>query len=225
MKTIGLIGAMPSELADIRKSLRNGEVYRVSNYVIHADTLDNTRIFSVCSGIGKVNAALAAQILTDRFGAECLISIGVAGGMHPAVKVCDLVLANEAIHHDLLPRFLQNYPPYQSRFASDPALISAAQSACAALEYPCHLGAIVSGESFIASAEAKAAIVKEFAPFAVDMESAAIAQCAYRSGLPFLSIRCISDNADDDGEQSFDEFEKIAAARVADVVLRLAKNT
>ena len=41
--------------------------------------------------------------------------------------------------------------------------------------------------------------------------------------VPFVSIRCISDNADDEGEMTFDEFEKIAAKRVADVVLAIIK--
>ena len=35
-------------------------------------------------------------------------------------------------------------------------------------------------------------------------------------------ICCISDNADDEGAMSFDQFEKIAAKRVADLVLAIA---
>ena len=53
------------------------------------------------------------------------------------------------------------------------------------------------------------------------MESAAIGQCAYRNQVPFLSIRCISDNADDAGAMTFEEFEQVAAKQVADVVLAL----
>lgn len=41
--------------------------------------------------------------------------------------------------------------------------------------------------------------------------------------IPYVSIRCISDNADDEGNMSFDEFEKIAAKRVAEVVLEMIK--
>lgn len=49
-------------------------------------------------------------------------------------------------------------------------------------------------------------------------------QCAYRNSVPFVSIRCISDNADDEGAMSFDQFEKIAAKRVADIVLRMIES-
>ena len=55
------------------------------------------------------------------------------------------------------------------------------------------------------------------------MESAAVGHCAYLNEVPFVSVRCISDNADDEGAMSFDEFEKIAAKRVADVVLEMVE--
>ena len=56
-------------------------------------------------------------------------------------------------------------------------------------------------------------------PYAVDMASAAVGHCCFLNKMPFVSVRCISDNADDEGAMSFDEFEKIAAKRVAEVVL------
>jgi len=62
-------------------------------------------------------------------------------------------------------------------------------------------------------------------PLAVDMESSAVGQCAYRNQVPFLSIRCISDNADDAGDMTSDEFEKVAAKQVADVVLALVEES
>ena len=55
------------------------------------------------------------------------------------------------------------------------------------------------------------------------MESAAVGHCCYLNKLPYVSVRCISDNADDDGAMSFDEFEKIAAKRVAEIVLRMSE--
>ena len=70
----------------------------------------------------------------------------------------------------------------------------------------------------------KAEIQQRLTPYAIDMESAAVGQCAYRNSVPFVSVRCISDNADDEGAMSFDQFEKIAAKRVADIVLRMIES-
>ena len=73
--------------------------------------------------------------------------------------------------------------------------------------------------------EIKADICARMSPLAVDMESSAVGQCAYRNQVPFLSIRCISDNADDAGDMTSDEFEKVAAKQVADVVLALVEES
>ena len=83
------------------------------------------------------------------------------------------------------------------------------------------MGRIVSGEAFISDNNVKSEICSKFSPLAVDMESSAVGHCAFLNAVPFVSIRCISDNADDEGEMSFDEFEKIAAKRVADIVLEM----
>ena len=64
-------------------------------------------------------------------------------------------------------------------------------------------------------------IINRLNPYAVDMESSAIGHCCYLNEVPFVSVRCISDNADDDGAMSFDEFEKIAADRVAKIVVKM----
>ena len=171
--------------------------------------------------MAKVNSAIATQILIDKYSADCVINTGIAGGMNSNVKVCDIVVASEVMHHDVTTRFLENYPPYKGHFEADKNLIELAVSACDSLGINCFVGKIVSGEQFISDSGVKKSIVDEFSPHAVDMESAAIGHCCFRNNVPFATIRCISDNADDEGEMSFDEFEKIAAKRVADVVLNI----
>jgi adenosylhomocysteine nucleosidase len=54
------------------------------------------------------------------------------------------------------------------------------------------------------------------------MEGAAIAQVAYRNGVPFVVLRAISDKADDSAEMDYPTFERIAADRCAKVVMTLA---
>ena len=120
-------------------------------------------------------------------------------------------------------RFLDNYPPYNSVFKADKKLIDLACETCDEKGYARHIGRIVSGEAFISSSEVKSAICERLSPLAVDMETAAVGHCAFMNEVPFVSIRCISDNADDEGEMSFDEFEKIAAKRVAEIVLEMIK--
>lgn len=223
MKTIGIIGAMPSELCDIREDLGEATIENYASYDFHINEFDKKKIINVCCGVAKVNSAIATQILITKYNCECIINTGIAGGMNNDVKVCDIVIADDVMHHDVTTRFLENYPPYCGKFPADKGLIEIAKKACDSNGYKYHSGRIVSGEQFISDNSLKEQILKDYNPYAVDMESASIGHCCFRNKIPFATIRCISDNADDNGEMSYEEFEKIAAKRNADVVLTMIK--
>lgn len=224
MKTIVIIGAMPSELADIRSTLGDAEIKRFSGFDFYINTYKNNTIVNSCCGIAKVNAALCTQAAIDNFHPDCVINTGIAGGMNSAVKVCDIVISTEVLPHDLDLHFLQDYPPYCGIFRSDEKLMDIAEKVCKESGINSFRGRIVSGEAFISSNDVKADIQKRFDPYAVDMESAAVGHCCFLNGMPYVSVRCISDNADDNGAISFDEFEKIAAKRVAEIVLKMTES-
>ncbi|MBP0977181.1 MAG: 5'-methylthioadenosine/adenosylhomocysteine nucleosidase [Oscillospiraceae bacterium] len=223
MNTIGIIGAMPSELADIRNTLKDAEIKRISGFDFYINEVSGKKVINACCGIAKVNAALCAQVLIDNFRPDAVINAGIAGGMDSSIKVCDIVVSNEVLPHDLDLHFLKDYPPYCGIFKADEKLIETAVNTCTKQGVKSFVGRIVSGEAFITDTAVKNGIKEKFDPFAVDMESAAVGHCAYLNEVPFVSVRCISDNADDEGAMSFDEFEKIAARRVADVVLEMVE--
>ncbi len=223
MNTIGIIGAMPSELADIRNTLKDAEIKRISGFDFYINEVSGKKVINACCGIAKVNAALCAQVLIDNFRPDAVINAGIAGGMDSSIKVCDIVVSNEVLPHDLDLHFLKDYPPYCGIFKADERLIETAVNICTKQGVKSFVGRIVSGEAFITDTAVKNGIKEKFDPFAVDMESAAVGHCAYLNEVPFVSVRCISDNADDEGAMSFDEFEKIAAKRVADVVLEMVE--
>lgn len=223
MNTIGIIGAMPSELADIRAILGDAEIRRISGFDFYINEKNGKTIVNACCGIAKVNAALCTQVLIDNFRPDCVINTGIAGGMNDAVRVCDIVISTEVLPHDLDLHFLNDYPPYCGIFKADEKLMETAEKVCGEFGVNSFRGRIVSGEAFISSSEVKASIQSRFDPYAVDMESAAVGHCCYLNELPYVSVRCISDNADDEGAMSFDEFEKIAAKRVAEIVLRMTE--
>lgn len=223
MKTIGIIGAMPSELADIRAALPQSQVQKKAGFDYYIHQTNDTRVIHVCSGIAKVNAAVCTQALIDTFAPDAIINAGIAGGMHSDVHVCDIVVSTEVLPHDLDLHFLQDYPPYCGVYPADKALQTLALDTCKELGMRAFSGRIVSGEAFISDNAVKSNILTRLHPHAVDMESSAVGHCAYLNQVPFVSVRCISDNADDEGAMSFDQFEKIAAKRVADIVLRMTE--
>lgn len=214
---------MPSELADIRETLKEAEIRHFSGFDYYINSYNGNCLINACCGIAKVNAALCTQVAIDNFKPDCVINTGIAGGMNNAVKVCDIVISTEVLPHDLDPHFLADYPPYCAVFKADEHLIETAEKICESNGVNSFRGRIVSGEAFISDNKIKTDIQQRFAPYAVDMESAAVGHCCFLNKIPYVSVRCISDNADNDGAMSFDEFEKIAAKRVADIVLKMTE--
>ena len=86
------------------------------------------------------------------------------------------------------------------------------------------MGRVASGDQFVADPAVKEKIVANTQGLCTEMEGAAIAQTAYRNGIPFVILRAISDKADDSAEMDYPTFEKIAAHRCAEVTCKLAKH-
>ena len=78
-----------------------------------------------CAGVGKVNAAMAAQQLVDTYPVWGVANAGAAGAADPRLELFDIVLSAECVHHDV-PGFVlpDSYPYYSAEsFGSDPFLL------------------------------------------------------------------------------------------------------
>lgn len=223
MKIIGIIGAMPSELKDIQSAQVNPVRTEIAGYEFYESIHGKNKIITVCCGIGKVNSAICTQILIDKFQVEQMINTGIAGGMKPDIKILEIVISTSVSAHDLDAHFLNDYPPYHAEFEADSDLQALAKSVCDEMHITTHAGKIISGDAFVTDSALKAKLTEQYNPYAVDMETASIGHCAWRNQIPFVSVRCISDLADDDGAMSFDQFETLATKRVADIVMTMCE--
>ena len=222
---IGIIGAMPSELADIRAALGEAKVHNIDGFEFHMNEYKGKLVITACCGIGKVNAALCTKTMIDNYALIGIINTGIAGGMNREVKVCDIVISTEVVPHDLAltAKTIPNCPYFKCSFEADEDFINTAEKVCSNKAIKSFKGKIVSGDVFVTDSTIKNKLVSEYQPYAVDMESAAIGNACFLCDKPFVSVRCISDNADDEGAMSYDEFEKTAAKRVADVILAMVE--
>lgn len=55
----------------------------------------------VTCGVGKVNAAMGAQLAIDKFGADVIINLGVAGGLNDGVKIGEIYAVSETVQFDV----------------------------------------------------------------------------------------------------------------------------
>lgn len=235
MRKLGIIGAMEVEVSILKAELeKSGNVKQSENgsLVFYEGKLNGVDVVIVKSGVGKVNAALCAQRLILQYGADMIINSGIAGAMGKDLKVLDMVASTDAVYHDMDASTwgykITQIPQMKVwEFAADKTLIDAALKAFSetpfAKEHKIIAGRIASGDQFVADSALKAKIIENCAPACVEMEGAAIAHACYLNKVPFLILRCLSDNADDSGETTYSFNEKTAAEASASVVLGIIK--
>lgn len=224
---VGIIGAMEVEVELLRKELEQPRISEAGGLSFAEGRLNNTDVVIVRSGIGKVNAALCAQLLVLRYGVTHIINTGIAGAMAQGLRVLDFVASTDALYHDFDVRafgYERCVIPQMkcSTFPADKELVAAAQKAFASLpEAQGHKlleGRIASGDQFISSKEQKELIRSACSPACVEMEGAAIAHACFLNEVPFVIIRCMSDMADDQGESNYSFNEDTAAKLCAQLV-------
>ena len=88
---IGIIGAMDEEVAVLKEEMEVAETFEYATLQFFVGTLCGKEVIVVRSGIGKVNAALCAQILVDKFDVDVLMNTGIAGSLDAAIDIGDMV--------------------------------------------------------------------------------------------------------------------------------------
>ncbi len=160
-----------------------------------------------------------------------ILNTGSAGGFHSELKIGDIVLSTEVLHHDADARVFGyvsgQVPGMPPTYKGDPDLIALGGTLKSADPQVRILkGVIASGDSFISREDQIQKIQSEFPQVAAaEMEAAAIAQACHLFQTPFLIIRSISDVVgDQDNHISFDEFLPIAARNSLDIVVKIIKS-
>ena len=228
MKT-GLKGAMREEVLLQKNDIENLKTEQFGSREFYSGTINNQELVMCLSGWGKVAAASTATTLINHYQVDQLVFIGLAGSVQPHLNIGDIVVANQLIQHDVDLSRLDGFPtvesPFWKTFAFD-VFPHSGEKAIQAVDkfvlklrkgsYPkihsnynpaVYVGAIGTGDQFIASKEGKMRINERFPQvLCTEMEGAAIAQIAADYQLPCTVIRVISDKADEDAHDSFAKF-------------------
>ncbi|MCK5824054.1 MAG: 5'-methylthioadenosine/adenosylhomocysteine nucleosidase [Ichthyobacteriaceae bacterium] len=221
---VGIIGAMEEEIDILKNSIKLDTVMISSGMNFYLGKVNGRRVAVVRSGIGKVNAAIATQLLIDKYDASVIINTGVAGGLNDTLQIGDIVIAKSLQYHDFdvtIFDYKKGVVPRMdtSVFYSNRILMGEFLNEANKLEYRVGYGKVVSGDQFIADELKKSFIKKYFNADVVEMESAAIAHVCYLSKVPFVVLRSISDKAGGESAKNYSEFEKEAARKSANLVL------
>lgn len=225
---IGIIGAMEEEVALLKDEMNVSEIVEKAGMVFCKGTLSGKEVVIVKSGIGKVNAALSAQILVDVFNVDTLINTGIAGSLDAQIDIGDMVISTDAVEHDMDASIFGDPVGQIPRmdmfsFPADEKLAALAREVNEEVnpEIKTFTGRVVSGDQFVSSAEVKERLVELFQAKCTEMEGAAIAHAAYLNKVSCVIIRAISDKADNSATMDYPTFERQAIAHSVKLVRNL----
>lgn len=191
---------------------------------------EGASVLVVTSGIGTTNASVAATAVIESFGPDAVVVAGTTGGLAQQIGAGDLVVADRALYHEAnavdFGYEAGQVPRMPVLYDADPSLVELAARAAGQEErivvrgsgetsareagrHPSALGSGVwaglvgSSNSFVTAP--LAAGVRETFPdlLAVDMETAAVAQICWMFGVPWVSLRAVSDLCAPDGASEF----------------------
>ncbi len=186
---IGAVIAMEIEAEILLSQMEIENVLSINGKSTYVGKAFGKEIVLVVCGVGKVNAAVGACICIEK-GASTLLNFGVAGGLHSRTEVAEIYLVDRAVQYDFdltqlngtaigtLDEYEENYLPLTlprlkgERFETR---------------------ALASGDRFNDSPVDHALLTEELQADMRDMEGAAIAQVCKPTGIPFVSVKAISD--------------------------------
>lgn len=227
---IGIITALAEEMLPIYKKL--GSV--ISKKIVRGAEIcelayGEHRIYLATGGVGEINAAATVQLLADLYDVKTIINFGFVGALAPDIDISELVIADRVCHYQYDVSVIENVKVGQYSenkdiyFYLDKSLIDRVNGA---LSSPLRTVAVASADAFVASAQKKKLLREEFGCDICEMELAGLTIACLRNSIPLLSIKVISDRADDGAYVNFvdvvnkglSKYERILPA-VLDTVL------
>lgn len=181
--------AMPCEAACVTAHLQDCRVQTLFGRTVAEGYLDGRPTAVVTAGVGKTNAAAAAQLALAHYSPPLLYNIGVAGGLLPTMQIGEIYPVAQAVEYDFdlseingtEPGTLNEYRTPYLELSVDPQ------------DRP-QAATLATGDHFTDN-PAEHAFLGRFHAGLRDMEGAAIVHVCQTAGVACRMWKCVSDVA------------------------------
>lgn len=205
-RLICILGALRDEINLIRRQMTIDGQFKIGLSDAWTGSWEGVRIILVRTGIGKGFALSALEKVLNRVNPSLILSIGYAGGLDPKLKVGDVVLADHVLEINKGLTDVGSYP-------IDLKKLELLERLTCPKKIVVHRGKLITVDQIVDDAAVKQELRSRYNAVAVDMETAALIAHATEKNLSFLSVRAVSDTAEqslvdvssfvgDDGEVS-----------------------
>ena len=219
---IGLAYAMSGEIQSILDSAGAKLLEKVCGVSIYEI---EPGLAAYTGGVGKVNAAMSAQLFIDRYHPDWIVNAGVAGSFLD-LPIGTIVLADCFVQHDVDTTPMGDPIGLVSTVNRIDFPTSEPEQAAAILTglgVEFRTGKVATGEVFMTKGSRADWVAKTFSPTLCEMEGGAIAQVCLRNGVKFTALKSVSDRLcqANNAEEFFNYGE--AMAKLNGIVLPFAR--
>jgi adenosylhomocysteine nucleosidase len=201
---ITAIAALDSELAGIRRHVKMTGSFNVGGALIEEGLLSGQDFLLVRSGMGKQRAEQAINNVLQHYQPAAILSLGFCGALAATLRIGDLVVCSPLTALLTMPSMLGPATP-MGTLDCDDALVQRALRITppprlkpplqAKLRHtPPVGGGCLTIPRVASDRRLKAWLSLNFTSAVVDMESFWIGTLAEQAGVPFLTVRSVSDS-------------------------------
>ncbi len=193
----------------------------INGYETISFSINEREITAVKCRIGKVNAAAAAAMLIMKENPDCVMNVGLSGGVKGVNR--GTVYAGTQFTEcdfDLSPLgFEQGVKPEQEYvYFADEDLLSKIPEEMNIRRLKCG-----TGDFFITKDSMKEDFYNRFGINTFDMETGAVASVCKSCGVPFMSIRKISDDSEDSAAEDYKQMNNLADTDLSEIIIEIIK--
>ncbi len=188
---LALLGALREEIMDIRERMSIDKSLREPGCRLYIGSYGSRPLMLVQSGVGKERAETATRLVLDRYPVAAVVSMGIAGGLNSSLKAGDVFVSRE-LGYGFLP---EQAVATAERCLSDAGLADLACRAMRARRIRFVQGRSLSTLDVVIDPRSKQKLGAVHDAGVVDMESYWVARIATERGVPFLSVRTVSDTS------------------------------
>ncbi|MBQ7699902.1 MAG: 5'-methylthioadenosine/adenosylhomocysteine nucleosidase [Clostridia bacterium] len=230
---IGIISAMDNEIDLLLKEAMIDRVDTVADVKYHVGSLHGQPVVITRSGIGKIRAASGVTTMLNTYKISKVIFTGIAGCVADEPQVLDEVIATNLVEHDygIFSNDGFEWRSGDPGFGGEPGLYYDCDAQLVQLAYDAAVevmgmdhvfkGTIATGDQFIANSEYVQKLRSDYDAYACEMEGAAAAVVCIQYKIPFVVIRALSDKADGNAHESYENFGDTAANNSSRIVIKM----
>jgi len=224
---IAIVTAMAEETLPILEKLGNViDESTISNVKIRKIKSQNDIIYLATSGIGEIKAAIAVQLLKDLFDVDVVLNFGFVGALNPQLNIGEIVIAEKVCHYQFDISKINGTKVGQYADKDDiyleldnNLLVNALQS----IPTPIKKVTVASGDKFIGGKGEKEVLFKEFNCDICEMELAGLQIATEKNGIPLLSVKVVSDKADESAHEDFGTVVERGVAKYSEILPTILK--